>query len=540
MIHRSLLFDAINEWRQEKETLLRQILEALTAMKKSTHVRDSSQNLITGKNVERTREELLENPEDKQEEEKSEETKDPYIKKETDASTEKVSQVVAALEKLDQVHREENKILVAANKDLQNPEVTKVSKMQRKIQSVKENLLGTKENKEVHLLDQPNSEGETVMHIATSMDDDEATRLLLDHGANPNVQDAAGRSPLHIICNQRDIQTATRIINQNGRILENKQKETPALDELFFDQMEEKVQKLMEAVTQSNHRREILEEVLRKKHLLFRLVGEDKSETLSIVLKKLSKDEQEYYVNLVRDVRDGNTCLHLASSSKSLSCTSILLEAGAKLKTNAAGRLPKIEDFFTKENEDQITSALVDGVVERVEANQLDQEKALKLLIPDDEERKIHFQKASGKNWALIAQWETGWRKKKVDFSRVVPRLSVSELQRMVEVARDGHWEKEKVFALLCNQDKDGRLFLSHLGFNIQTEAAVWNKARTCLFVPWLGSKLREWIYQEATEGRWDPGMVFRFLERKEKDGAQAVSSRIHTGMNIKHQKRLA
>ena len=152
---------------------------------------------------------------------------------------------------------------------------------------------------------------------------------------------------------------ATYIIKNNGRVLENKNLETPTLDELFFGPMEEEIKKLMEAVDQSSHRREILEEVLRKKQLLFRLVEEDKSEILSIILKKLSKAEQEEYVDLVTG--DGNTCLHIATSSKrSLRCTSILLEAGAKLKTNATGLLPKIEDFFIKENDEHITSALKD------------------------------------------------------------------------------------------------------------------------------------------------------------------------------------
>ena len=92
-------------------------------------------------------------------------------------------------------------------------------------------------------------------------------------------------------------------------------------------------------------------------------------------------------MNIIRDENDGNTALHRASvGKKSLKCTSLLLEAGAKLKTNAIGLTPKIEDFFTKENDDQITSALVDGLVERVKADQLDQEKALRLLIPDNDD----------------------------------------------------------------------------------------------------------------------------------------------------------
>ena len=576
-----------------------QILEALKARDMSTGAKITSENML------------------------NEET--------SNTNSERVSKIVAVLEKLEQVHRENLEDLLEANQDFQHPGISKVGKMRKKIQQARENL-GTNEKKtELHLLDQPNHDGNTVMHTTARKCDGAVTRLLLEHGANPNVQNSEGNSPLHHICIRKDIQTATCILKKNGRVLENKMRETPAIDQLFFEHEEEDGKKLMEALGQSNHRKEILEEILRKKHLLFRLVEEEKSEILSILLKKLSKGEKEEYVNLVRDVEDGNTCLHIASSSNSLSCTSILLEAGAKLKTNAAGRLPKIEDFFTEENDKQITSALVDGVVERVEAKQLEEEKALKLLIPDDKERKIHFQRASRKNWALISQWETGQIKKKVDFSEVVPRMSVSELEKMMEVARDGHWEKSKVSALLCAEDKDGRPFLSSLDLQTQTEVAMWNrdcvnqivhkiskgllqwiirqanksiwekdklvtavskiasenqaapkiseellqwlilranesnwakdklssavcrkspdkrptlslfakevqkqlvvmdKTRTCQIIPWLGSNLQEWIYQEAVEGRWDQAMVFRVLKREEKEGKQVVFAKIET-----------
>ena len=226
------------------------------------------------------------------------------------------------------------------------------------------------------LLDQPNSDGKTVMHIATSKNDGEATRMLLEGGADPNVQDSNGTSPLHTVCNSKDIETATCILEKNGRILKNKESEKPALADLFFEQEEEKVTKLMKTIGKSNHRKEILEEILREKHILFRLVEEDKSEILSIVLKELTEAEQEEYVNLEKG---GTTCLHIATLiTKSIRCTSMLLEAGAKLiRTNADGLLPKIEDFFTEENDDQITSALVDGLVERVETKQLDQKKSV-------------------------------------------------------------------------------------------------------------------------------------------------------------------
>ena len=84
----------------------------------------------------------------------------------------------------------------------------------------------------MQLLDQPNAKGVTALHLTSRMDDDEATRMLLEHGANPNVQDSDGNSPLHTICDQKDIETATCIIKNHGRILSNNKPKTPAFAEL--------------------------------------------------------------------------------------------------------------------------------------------------------------------------------------------------------------------------------------------------------------------------------------------------------------------
>ena len=436
---------------------------------------------------------------------------------------------MAALEKLEQVHREQRKDLLEANEDLQNPGVTKVGKMQRKIHSVKENL-ETKEKTVLNLLDQPNSDGNTVMHITTRMDDDEATQLLLVHGANPNVQDVDGNSPLHTICNQGDIQTATWIIKNNGRVLENKQKETPQLHNLFFGQDEvrksqEEVRKLMEAVCQSNHRKEILEEILRKRHLLVRLVEEDKPEILSFILKNLSKDEQEEYVNLVQSEKDRTTCLHIATlTRKSLKCASILLEAGARFRTNASGLLPNIEQFFSPENDDQITSALVDGLVERVETNQLSQEKALELLFPDDWARQIYFQRASEKNWTLIAQWD------------VAHLMDANFVKWLIQQANESKWSKEEVGSIVCKKNADNQLILTTLDEETQKEVAVFNKAKTCSALPYMEKKANflQWLYQEAFEGRWDEQMVFKALTKEEVDGQVKITPRIKSGFHYR------
>lgn len=46
------------------------------------------------------------------------------------------------------------------------------------------------------LVNQQNAEGETVLHIAAKLDNGEAVQTLLDHGADPRIEDVQGQTPL--------------------------------------------------------------------------------------------------------------------------------------------------------------------------------------------------------------------------------------------------------------------------------------------------------------------------------------------------------
>ena len=215
---------------------------------------------------------------------------------------------------------------------------------------------------------------------------------------------------------------------------------------------------------------------------------------------------------------------------------------------------------------------------------------ALKLLNPDDKGQKVLFQLAKKSNWGPIAEWaEEGG----VDFKSIVPRMSVGDLEKMVEVGQEEIWDREKVHNLLCEKDNEGAVILSRLpskvcqvvakwdqkGTNqiahkmskdfiqwlvqeanggnwdgeelgealcqldsvnklklasvadeeLQKQLAVLNKEKTCLSVPLLGNNLQQWMYQETEGGKWDKDLVFRFLERKETEGA--VSAKVNQGI---------
>ena len=105
VIHRSLIFEAIEKQRR---SLLREILEAIAA-----------QGVIT-LNPWRHKEKPIKSKEEK------------------DAHSLKVSKLATVLDRLEQAHRQENETLIEANQDLNNPGLTKVSKMLDNIKNVKE------------------------------------------------------------------------------------------------------------------------------------------------------------------------------------------------------------------------------------------------------------------------------------------------------------------------------------------------------------------------------------------------------------------
>ena len=142
VIHRSLLFDAVKERRykhkQEKKGLLEQILAALKTPEEKTRVEESSKDLVDenkeGEDVNGTSENLVEKSSENTVK-KNKEGNNPVVEEDKTAESEKVSKILVVLEKLEQVHREQREDLLEANQDLKEPGVTKVIKMEKKIQN---------------------------------------------------------------------------------------------------------------------------------------------------------------------------------------------------------------------------------------------------------------------------------------------------------------------------------------------------------------------------------------------------------------------
>ena len=85
----------------------------------------------------------------------------------------------------------------------------------------------------------------------------------------------------------------------------------------------------------------------------------------------------------------------------------------------------------------------------------------------------------------------------------VVVRCSVhnaDHAQWLVEQGREGKMEKEKVGALLCEEDKEGSCLLSLSDSDVQREAAMWNVEATNKISHMMSADFIQWLILQAKE----------------------------------------
>ena len=88
----------------------------------------------------------------------------------------------------------------------------------------------------------------------------------------------------------------------------------------------------------------------------------------------------------------------------------------------------------------------------------------------------------------------------------VVLRCSVHDSlhgQWLFEQGRDGHMQKERVGALLCEEDKKGHFLLALSNIGVQTEVARWNKGATSKIAHMMSAGFVQWLISQANEGNW-------------------------------------
>lgn len=125
-----------------------------------------------------------------------------------------------------------------------------------------------------------------------------------------------------------------------------------------------------------------------------------------------------------------------------------------------------------------------------------------------------------------------------LEYGHVILRCSTHDTEHarwVVEQARLGELDKEKVGAFLCEPDYDKRAFLlSLLDVEIQKEVSSWNKNKTLEVVSYLDEgDFLPWLYQEAVDGRWEKESVFAALTKEEVGGREVVVPRRKKALEI-------
>ena len=115
--------------------------------------------------------------------------------------------------------------------------------------------------------------------------------------------------------------------------------------------------------------------------------------------------------------------------------------------------------------------------------------------------------------------------------SEVAHLMNADFVQWLIEQANEEKWSKEDVGNIVCRKNADNQLILATLDEKTQKQVAVFNKAKTCLAVPFMDTDFLQWLYQEAIEGRWEKSMVFDAVIKEELDGKTSFSPRIKPGM---------
>jgi len=114
--------------------------------------------------------------------------------------------------------------------------------------------------------------------------------------------------------------------------------------------------------------------------------------------------------------------------------------------------------------------------------------------------------------------WESDKRVKGGVFLRCTTHDAVHN-KWLVEQGRREQIPKEKVAALLCEEDKDGSCLLSLSDVDVQQEVASWNRGATEKIAHKLSSGFVQWLIKQGMDGHWEGKELGSFVWRKNTEG---------------------
>ena len=179
-----------------------------------------------------------------------------------------VAVIMKSLEEMEHLHNKINKDLLSANQVVKNPEVKKLLEFPEKLQSIRDTIK-TNEEEEINLLDRPNSDGESPLHVSCTIEDNvETTKELVCYGANVNIENSAGNSPLFLACERKDIKTVTLLLQNRAKFKINRELKTPAITNLLEHDSKPNIEYLVKAIKDSVERKKILDRLVKEDFLL--------------------------------------------------------------------------------------------------------------------------------------------------------------------------------------------------------------------------------------------------------------------------------
>ena len=369
------------------------------------------------------------------------------------------------------------------------------------------------------LIDKPNAKGVTpLIYSATLRRSYEATEVLLDHGANPNIPDSSGKTALHEACRLRDIRRVILLLKKRALFQKSNDHETPDMEKLFVERNEENIEELMRAIRTSQSKIDIYRKLFEERFLVFELLETRKLHILALVLGGSDPDPDLVEFLNVRGEEE-NTALHYATNHGLKEAISMLSAAGAAIKANKDDITPDIESCFVPENLHQLTGPIVHLLVKKTKKGLIKKEEAfekLSLNLPDG--RPVMSLLTEEKNWADLAGMCPDV------MLRIAPRMGVDFIRWIVREASKEKLDKKKVGKMISGKNKDGTIILALLDPEKKQEVAEFNREAVLNVAHLMDRRFIEWLLKEATEGRWDKKTVGKVVNRKCKDGSVVLS----------------
>ena len=97
----------------------------------------------------------------------------------------------------------------------------------------------------------------------------------------------------------------------------------------------------------------------------------------------------------------------------------------------------------------------------------------------------------------------------------------------LIAQAREGKCSKQEVGNIVFRKSTSNHLIFATLDNDTKREVGTYNKKLTISALPYMDADFLRWVYEEASEGRWDQQQVFNAVVEEESDGRAYFAAKI-------------